>query len=138
MPFGTPRIILQRQISPDGTSSGLFKSSSLNLTKSRQAGVIISPSRVVSRPPAKRRTRRNCRSLIQIYVSFDYESLEKQFEFRPLAARWIVEESKALDQSRAKSSGSDEKSVSVPDDIKSRGPELVKAWKTYKALCPTR
>ena len=72
--------------------------------------------------------------LIQIYVNFDHESFEKQFEFQPLAARWIQEELKTGHFRPRKNLVSEETSAPVPGELENREPELVKAWKAYKAI----
>ncbi len=72
--------------------------------------------------------------LIQIYVNFDHESFEKQFEFQPLAARWIREELKTGHFRPRKNLVSGETSAPLPRELENRGPELVKAWKAYKAI----
>ena len=72
--------------------------------------------------------------LIEIYVSFDHESFEKQFDFPHLAARWIQEQLKTIDCGREKDPVTNKTPITVPAELEGSAPELAEAWKAYRAL----
>ena len=69
--------------------------------------------------------------LIQIYISFPVEGFEKQFEFQPLAARWIKRELAGIKPQEIAPPTID---PPLPSELKDSPPELATAWRLFKKL----